>query len=324
MLDEIPKLLGRGFVIGYLLPTLIFVIYITYGAHLDFLSIGPFSEIDVEKLGRATAAIVLLAFVMLLLNRPLVRILEGYYRFNPLRLLTPLSEWRFNKRAKPANEEWERLEGAWGRNENAEPADWLEDKGKIAASAYPDTPRLLLGTAFGNAYRAYEIYPMVLYGMDAVVLWPRLSTILPRAAQAQLQDSRARLDFHVTLFWLSAAATITALAATPTWCRSVQAAPPFILALIEWFSLPAMARSWGISFASMFDLYRRPLAASLGFEIPATMGQERQMWYDINRMMLFRRAFIADSLDHYRVKKQSLIEVGPGDEVEDEDKINDR
>jgi hypothetical protein len=37
------------------------------------------------------------------------------------------------------------------------------------------------------------------------------------------------------------------------------------------------------------------------------MPQERQMWYDIGRMMLFRRAFMADSLDRYRLKEQ------PGD-----------
>lgn len=304
MLDEIPKLFGRGFVIGYVMPTLIFVIFLTYGVKLDFLAIGPLSDLDVEKLGRALLAVLLIAIGMLLLNRPLVRILEGYYRFNPLRLMRGYARKQFQNKILPVLVEWEALEKAWANGQDAAPSSSLNQKAEVTASAFPHSIDLVLPTSFGNTYRAYEVYPSVLYGMDAVILWPRLSSILPKPALDQLSESRARLDFHVSLFWLSALATIIAVIDAPTWWAPLNAITPFLLTLLLWETLPNAARSWGITFASMFDLYRAPLAKSLGFALPTSAKQERQMWYDVGRMMLFRRAFTADALDGYRIKEK--------------------
>lgn len=325
MLDEIPKLFGRGFVVGYLLPSLLFVIYLTYGLGLDLLGIGAFATLDVEKLGRAALAVLLIAFAALLLNRPFVRILEGYYRFNPLRLFAKASRLRFEQRIVPVQAEWKRLEEAWAKGEDAVPAQWLGEKARLAASAYPYKADLVLATRFGNTYRAFENYPLILYGMDAVVLWPRLSSVLPKAAQDQLAESRARLDFHVTLFWLGAGATVIAIAEARPWLGLVQALPPLLVTAALWATLPTVARSWGTCFTSMFDLYRRPLARSLGLDIPATMKAERQMWYDVGRTMLYRRAFMADSLDPYRQRPETLkslvaaLRVEAGSEVESEE-----
>ncbi|KUR79070.1 hypothetical protein [Novosphingobium sp. FSW06-99] len=300
MLDEIPKLFGRGFIFGYVLPVLIVVIYLAYGAGLDVLDIGPFALVDLEKLGKAVFSTVLIAFLMLILNRPLVRILEGYGRLNPLRLLGGWSRRRYDRLYVPVAIEWDRLEAAWKQNNDAKPDSALAKAGAQAAAAWPARREHVLPTPFGNTYRAFESYPAIVYGMDAVVFWPRLSAILPKGAQELLQDSRARLDFHITLFWGSLIDAAIVAVYAQGWMARLPAIPPLIMTTLLWLTLPNAARAWGTSFTAMFDLYRRPLANSMGFELPPTAQQERQMWYDLSRVLLFRRAYTLDCLNSNR------------------------
>lgn len=300
MLGEIPKIFGRGFVIGYLLPAAIFLAYMTYGLGFDLFAAGPLSQLTVETVGRAGLGVILIALALLLLNRPFVRILEGYYRFNPLRLLQPLSTKRFNRIVVPVNEKWSELEKAWSDNIDARPPAGFGPKAALAASSFPYRSDLILATRFGNTYRAYETFPAVLYGMDAVVLWPRLICVIPRTAQDQLQESRAKLDFQVNMLWISLLATMIAIATTGGW-DLWRATAPAASVLLLWFLLPAAAQAWGISFTSMFDLYRAPLATSLGLALPKTLAEERTMWTEVARSILYRRPFSADYLDRYRI-----------------------
>jgi hypothetical protein len=299
MIGEIPKLFGRGFVIGYLLPATIFLAYLTFALKLDLFALGPVSGFSVEALGRAGLGVVMIALGLLLLNRPFVRILEGYYKLNPLRLLKPLNEKRFQKIARPVDSEWAALEQAWQGNRDARPSAGFGESAALAASSFPHRQELILPTRFGNTYRAYEVYPAVIYGMDAVVLWPRLICLIPPFAQEQLQESRAKLDFHVNMLWLSFLATIITLLPLHDW-HLWRSAPPAIFLVMLWYLLPASARAWGISFTSMFDLYRTQLANGLGLALPKTLEEERTMWREVVRFMLYRRAFSADFLDQYR------------------------
>jgi hypothetical protein len=305
MLGEIPKLFGRGFVIGYLLPATIFLAYLTYGIALDVFGVGAVSAFTVAATARASVGLIIMALALLLLNRPFVRILEGYYRFNPLRQLESRERERFGRIAEPVDKEWRALEQAWSKDLDISVPAGLGRRAALAARSFPHRIELVLGTRFGNSYRAYETNPNVLYGMDAVVLWPRLVCLLPAAAQDQLQESRAKLDFHVNMLWLSFLATLIALGAWNAWSFPWCAIPPALSTMLLWYLLPASARSWGITFSSMFDLYRARLAKSLGLELPATLKEERTMWQAVGQAILYRHAYTADFLDAYRIGRPS-------------------
>jgi len=139
--------------------------------------------------------------------------------------------------------------------------------------------------------------------VDAGSLWPRLMHVVSDATREQLQESRAKLDFHVNLFWLS----LFAIALSPQSSRNwvvLGAVPPLTLAMVLWLLLPAAARAWGNSFASVFDLYRAPLAGHFGLELPPTLEDERAMWTEVSRAILFRRPFTADYLDRFRTTRK--------------------
>jgi hypothetical protein len=304
MFGEIPKLFGRGFVIGYLLPSTIFLAYLAYGLGLDIFAIGSVATFTVEGMGRAGLGLAIIALALLLLNRPFVRILEGYYRFNPLTLLKPLQKHRFKRIAKSVDDQWKALEQAWREDLDPDFPVGFGRRAAFAASSFPHRLDLVLPTRFGNTYRSYETYPTMLYGMDAVVLWPRLVCVLPRAAREQLQESRAKLDFHVNMFWLSLLAGIIAMLPLSHW-HPWRVVPPLISVILLWPLLATSARAWGITFTSMFDLYRAPLAEALGLELPPTLESERTMWREVSRFILYRRAYTGDFLDSYRSAKVS-------------------
>ncbi|MFC3310854.1 hypothetical protein [Blastomonas aquatica] len=302
MLDEIPKLFGKGFVIGYLLPVLIVMIYLVQVADFDPLGLGPDVSFDAEKLGKVSLSLILLSFFMLFLNRPIVRFLEGYGRFNPLQILMKRSLARYDKFYTPIAAEWYDLEAKWKQNNDARPSAMLAKRGARVTASWPPKREHVLPTRFGNVYRAFESYPSVMYGIDAVVFWPRLSAILPIDAQDLLQDSRARLDFHVTLLatCLTSAAMVIADNGIENWPSHVVVAPLLIGGAVLWLRLPRAAAAWGTRFSAMFDLYRRPLATSMGFDLPRTAQEERQMWYDLSRALLYQRPYTMDCLDPCR------------------------
>jgi hypothetical protein len=66
---------------------------------------------------------------------------------------------------------------------------------------YPNKDRLL-PTALGNILRAGEDITTDRYGLDAVVVWPRLYPLLPKELKSILNDLRNQLDFSIFVSFL--------------------------------------------------------------------------------------------------------------------------
>jgi hypothetical protein len=300
LLGEIPKLFGRGFLLGFLLPAAFFLAYLVYGIGIDPFGMGPARAIPAEAFGRAAAGVAALGLILLVLNRALVRFLEGYGALEYVWLAVWLQIRRFKRTAAPALATQKNLDRSLAAGKNPERPKGFVPRLKGAVANFPDKEKWVLPTRFGNAYRAFESYPLVVYGMDAVVLWPRLMCVVPAPAQEQLRDARALLDFRVNMFWLSVAAAILAASLVPWPGTLVAAAPAFLIAILFWLMLPAGARTWGRALATMFDLYRHPLAKSLGLKVPEKAQDERRMWREVTQMILFRSSLSADRLDEFK------------------------
>ncbi|HYE29066.1 MAG TPA: hypothetical protein VEA61_12660 [Allosphingosinicella sp.] len=303
MLASVPKLFGRGFLVGFMLPAAFFLAYLVYGLGLDPVGLGSANGAAPEAVGRAAIAIAGLGLLLLVVNRPIVRGLEGYGRLNPLRLGLSWQRKRFDAATSAAKAAKDKLADASARPTSA-------DTDALAAlvERFPHEGRWLLPTRFGNVYRAYESYPLVIYNIDAVLLWPRMLCVIPELALEQLRNARALFDFKVNSFVLSLVGGFVALGTWSSWAHGVCGVLSFALAVWLWVTLPAAVATWGDAFTSTFDLYRAVLAKKLGLKLPTELKTERSMWSAIAKMIRFRSSENAEYLDQFRLREAPTAE----------------
>jgi hypothetical protein len=143
----------------------------------------------------------------------------------------------------------------------------------------------------------------VVYGLDAVPIWPRLQALLPADFRDLLNSAKAQLDFCVNV----AAAGILAEASYAMLCLYLWRFPAWLpagvsLAVIAVGYLLAVqsAKPYGLYVRAAFDLYRGSLAEQLGLSIPSSATDERKMWELVSRMIIYRSAARFDDLARYR------------------------
>lgn len=296
MFAELPKLFGKAFAIGFFLPAALLLLGLA-AILRGFGFAARFTDILSDGLlgvGVSIFAIWLTAIMMMALNRPLVRFLEGYGNRNPFRARQSRVQKHFSEKIQPLIEEARTIEKARAENKpepNQSPR--FSERYLDAVGNFPPESIWVLPTRFGNIMRAFEVYPYVVYGLDAISAWPRLMMILPEQARTQIQESRALLDFAINLLAASVAVTLT-YGALAVWTFSFPAlwAPAISLCFL-WigrFLLHQAARQWGEEVKSAFDLYRGDLAHQLGLKLPTNIDLERKMWISVNRTMLYRTA----------------------------------
>jgi hypothetical protein len=146
-LTYLPKLIHRSFVIGFLLPAILFCAYMDFICRPETNLSGIFEQ---SRLLKYTLSSVVLAILLTAINRPMVRLLEGYGRFNPLRLRLPMARCHFKKYIAPLYAEAKRVEEARMQDPLVKPT--IPDFAKKLSNAvrtYPDREELLLPTRFG-------------------------------------------------------------------------------------------------------------------------------------------------------------------------------
>jgi len=133
-------------------------------------------------------------------------------------------------------------------------------------------------TAFGNVFRATEEYVRSRYGLDPIVVWPRLWLLLP-GERNELDGRRRALDvavdgvlFGALLLFLGVIVEILAVFGVSLALSSRLAAPLFIFGLLlAWFSY-RLAVERAIQFAVLlratFDISRLRLYDALGCPRP--------------------------------------------------------
>ena len=142
----------------------------------------------------------------------------------------------------------------------------------------------ILPTSLGNVIAAFEEYPWRQYGIDAVVMWPRLLPILAREKYTvYVEREKAGLDFTINLSALlgvlSMEMAYTGLLFVPNyevwllWSALMLA----LSCAIYWAGIPA-AYSWGMTVRVAFDLYRYHLLKALHGRPPSSFEMEVSQW----------------------------------------------
>lgn len=309
MLTGLPRLLGRGFLIGFVLPATVFMLALkVIDVGFDTGALDVSKDADVLGIVIIPFAILFLAILLLALNRPIVRTLEGYGHLNPFRLLLPYRLRIFTDRVQPVLDEKKRLDEARKTDAGVQSGmPHFSKRLREAVQFYPDESEHVLPTRLGNVMRAFEVYSRVVYGLESVQGWNRLQLLLPKQVAEQVRDSRAMLDFIVSILALSVAILI--VYATVAW--RAHALPVKVIPLaatlsvaLAWSYLPTAAIQWGETVKSVFDMQRHRLAGDLGLEVPLDPAEEAKMWRGVSLMMIYRSSEAFNSLSKYRKKKR--------------------
>jgi hypothetical protein len=340
MVGSLPALFGRVFLIGYLIPAV--AILVAAGAIVDFyectdmvpaaktLIVSSDEKVLALRIGIFVAVAWVFAVLLMVCNLALIQLLEGYGKANPARLI----RWRIVRLFKKLSNEKDDMDKK-RLADGSLPPELLDRYGDVLArlgNEFPEEESLLLSTRFGNILRAFERYPQVIYGIDAINAWGRLQAVLRESYCTLLDEAKAQLDFWVNLWFgglLIAALHLgllvwTALAGKPCAAHSTVSGvviPPLAVAfaIIAAKLAQSAAAQWGVLVKGAFDLYRGELCRQMGLEMPRSIEHERRMWTAVAQTMLYRLPRYADKLTIYRplepVRTKATIEKGKPDDA---------
>lgn len=300
MFSELPKLLGRDFAIGFFLPAAIFTLALLGLGHGFDLDVIWLPRLQAEVLDVALLALTawLWAVLLLGLNRSIYQLLEGYGEYNPIRWALMKLGWekqRYRRLIARIRELDDALrKAALTPEENAERATLM----RWRAEQFPKEP-YLMPTRFGNSIRAFETYSFEMYGLDDIPGWLRLIAVIPKDYLAIVGDAKAQTDFWMNLwvqsFLLIVAYFATALAAWQGPDAAAVLPPlvwfPFACWLLAWFAAGrarVAAVEWGQMVRAAYDVHLPELREKLGFAAPADRKQERKMWEEFSRSIVYR------------------------------------
>ncbi|WP_415830190.1 hypothetical protein, partial [Kibdelosporangium persicum] len=224
----------------------------------------------------ATTAHILSSF-----HPALTRFYEGYWPRRLSRLRTRMiARHRRRWRAMADAEAQARAEG---RHQDA------NDLQLTLARSYPPStrPDAFLPTRLGNVLRTAEIYPHERYGIDAVIIWPRLRHILPTPTVDELVETRTAMASLLLLRTLCTAfgivAPITIIATTQSWWLAAASLTAWLVASISHRAAVQLGRTYADHVRTVFDLHRLELIKHLGLETPTTLSAERLLWDDLTQ-----------------------------------------
>jgi hypothetical protein len=245
--------------------------------------------------------VVLLAALLLQpLQRPLVRMLEGYWAESP-----HCPAWLGMTARHGQRRRYAKLSGLAFRDfpcENDQPqgldgyyVSHAKDSGRPLQewrahemhrnwmatirlhSRFPAEERIL-PTALGNALRAAEDNAGKRYGLDTVTVWPALYTVLSPAVREAVDDQRNQMDVSARLsvvLSLCALASAIMLWRYPYWLLG-SLVVTLLIALFAYRAAVVAAESYGVMIRLAFDRHRFDLLAALHLPQPADSAAESE------------------------------------------------
>jgi hypothetical protein len=277
---------GRFFRTGYL-PTYaaaVFLLSLVWagapGRPVDFrAAVRTANHLGAAQLLLVALATVLVAIVLQPLQLSVVRVLEGGFP----RWLGVGRARAFQLRRKKRLEA--AVQGLVDRaaampDGDANRDDLIQRAGATSArlrSRFPLPGYAVRATALGNALAAAEDAAGAGYGLDSVVLWPRLYPLLGDQVRAIVDDLRDGMDASARL---AATGALTALAAVAllAWHSglwTLLALVPLGVAVLAYAGAIRAAIALGTAMCVAFDLHRFDLLRALRLAVPVDQGTEQ-------------------------------------------------
>lgn len=150
----------------------------------------------------------------------------------------------------------------------------------------------LLPTALGNALRAAEDSVGKRYGLESVVVWPRLFQVLPEKVRAGVDDEVTQLDVSVrlTVTW-TAAGVISWFLLLRDWSSLVEnplwvlvPVGIFVLARLSYQSAVESAIAHGGDLEVAVDLYRARVIDAMRLRPTTSLQQEIHLFSELTEL----------------------------------------
>lgn len=285
---KVSSALGKSFFVAGLMPALAFF------AASDLVIVPHFSGgrhlVDIKFLGIEGVVYMLgstfLGFLLLALNTPIIRLYENGLLLS--RRLRRRNQKRHKQHYTALIKRREAYQQAIKQGHGLEEAiAKLEAVHEAVEKKFGSTQHLpydvkyVMPTALGNAFAVIEEYPYERYGMDAMVYWPRLVTVIPREYQTQIADLKATLDFLLNLSMLAGLFGLGAMGVGIRF-RTTAEIVCGLLALVVAYGLYRLAIGsaceLGEVVMSCFDLFRGPLLEMYGWPKPNNLSAEQRLW----------------------------------------------
>jgi hypothetical protein len=313
MLSGLPKLFDKNFVIGFFLPALVAIFagaWIFPGLTVldPVRSLGA-SEKILSDLTYITLIVWAIAILLMTANYTFYRILEGYvFPISRMRPLLWWHRWRFRQ----LKARYDRLWDDWQTAINSDrsfPDDKKRDVERLKQGLltnFPSSEMDVMPTKFGNRIRSFEMYPREVYGADAITVWLRLASVIPKDFMELLDGARAQVDCFVNFFYLAllfALVSLTIAASDANWHQMpdwgafgpvghhhvIVAVGAFVFAGFSYYWAANSTTAWGDLVKSAFDCYLPALIKQLGFMVPPTEAGRRKFWTEFSALITYQR-----------------------------------
>jgi hypothetical protein len=298
-----PKIFDRTFVIAYLLPAAsVLSACLWWLEGIDPLTWGRSHYTQLPLGVLLSLGALVLAILLMVLNREILQLLEGY----------PLQ--RFSCFGRKQREIFftlltckRNLDEDMARYDNPDniPQSLIQRRAQAysrLAEDFPGDEAYLLPTRFGNTVRAFEVYSAIEYGLDSIEGWVRLLAIMPKDYRELIDSVKSETDFWVNIWFL--ALLMGGYSAVLSTCRlcGVVGLPSkngyitagiilcissFIVAWIAARIAPIAAKEWGSTVKSAFDVFLPVLAKQMDIHSHDPDIQRRR-WEDITQRITYR------------------------------------
>jgi hypothetical protein len=265
--------LDRRFLLTAFVPTAVFLACLaafTWPGHRQWSAVAKWQQQDAKALTTQLLgffAVALLASVLLAsVASSITRFFEGYWR-GPVGRFAALVGRRYHH-------------GVLDRLGRAAPTDPAADRRISLSYPLPVHVDEVMPTTLGNVLRNAEYYPRDRYGIEAIVVWPRLYLVVPDRALAGLAASRGDLELHLTVATLATvfgcvAAVHELVRPGPWWAFPLVFGLPMLFAWLNYRAAVAAAITYGTHLKAVFDVHRQELLQRFA---DAATEPEPQRW----------------------------------------------
>jgi hypothetical protein len=237
------------------------------------------------SIGQALALLVTVTLTAILLQPfqlPLLRFMEGYWP-PPLNhhSISAWQRWRCRHLLKRAD-----LKLSGEAPSTARPPTLDQEQlqhagaaGRLARQRFPLPAHLIRPTGLGNVLAAMEDTAGRRYGMDAVVVWPRLYPVLSEEVRALVDDRRNMLDASArmaTTMLITAIASVVLLSSADWWM--LLALLPLGVSVLAYLAAVQGGLAYAEAVHVAFDLHRGDLLDRLRMRTPASFSSEHELY----------------------------------------------
>jgi hypothetical protein len=219
------------------------------------------------------------AFIVQKFDRKIIRLLEGYW-VEIFGLLFLLKKCQV-KRRKNLQEEFNKVNPYTDKTYNK----YIRLDRQL--QYYPTKERDILPTRLGNILRSAERRPLDQYGLDAIIIWPRLWILLPDGVRADLQAAYSDLNVAARAWlWSILCLVWVPFYATCVWWWWLL---PIIVVAIALYIYYGWLLETAINYSNLidavFDLHRVTLYKSLRWKLPENSLEEKVFGLEITNYL---------------------------------------